>query len=113
MTEDVFEKRYTQRLAWYDNNKNIRTLSSFVLEIAHNILEEDADEINYVNKIQHDLFEKGIIPFMIKSVKDRIRVDEMPNNEIKDFLNYVLLAYEYKDDDWKQYWCNTGAVPSI
>lgn len=102
MTEDVFEKRYAQRLVWAENNNNIRTLSSLVLECAHIIHEEDADAIKYVNRIQQDLLDKGIIPFMIKSVNDRIRVDELPDNEIKEFLKKVLLAYEYKNDDrWR------------
>ena len=102
MTEEVFEKRYVQRLAWTDNYKNIRPLRSLVLECAHIIHEEDVNAIKYVNRIQQDLFDKGIIPFMVTSVNDRNRVDEMPNNEIKTFLNKVLLAYEYKDDDrWR------------
>ena len=36
---------------------------------------------------------------MVTSVNDRIKVDEMPYNEIKEFLNKVLLAYMYKGDD--------------
>lgn len=102
MTEEVFEKRYAQRLVWADNYKNIRALSSLVLEISLIIQEEDADAIKYVNRIQQDLLEKGIIPFMINSVNDRIRVDKMQNSEIKTFLKYVLIAYECKDDDrWR------------
>ena len=51
MTEEVFEKRYAQRLVWADNYKNIRALSSLVLEISLIIQEEDADAIKYVNRM--------------------------------------------------------------
>ena len=102
MTEAGFEKRYAQRLVWTDNYKNIGPLSGFVLECACIIHEQDADAIKYVNRIQQDLYDKGILPFMIKSVNDRIRVYDMSDSDIKDFLKCVLLAYKYNDDDrWR------------
>ncbi len=102
MKDNLFIKRYAQSINREDDYKNIKPLSSLVLEYANNIHEEDADAIKYVNRIQQDLFDKGIIPFMVTSVNDRIKVDEMPYNEIKEFLNKVLLAYRYKDDDrWR------------
>ena len=102
MTEEVFEKRYAMHIERSNNFTNLRTFSSLVLEIAHIILEDDKNAIKYVNRIQGDLFDRGVIPFKVQSVKDRIRIDEMPDNEIKDFLKYVLLAYRYKDDDrWR------------
>ena len=102
MTEEVFEKRYAQTISMTDDYTIIKPFSSLVLECAHIIHEEDANAIMYVNRIQQDLFEKGIIPFMINSVNDRIRVDKMQNSEIKTFLKYVLIAYECKDDDrWR------------
>lgn len=103
MTEEVFEKRYAQTIARTDDYTIIKPLSSLVLECAHIIHEENADAIMYVNRIQKDLFDKGIIPFMITSVRYRNIIDKMPENEIKDFLKYVLLAYMYKDEyRWRE-----------
>ena len=102
MKDHLFINRYAQSINRADDYKNIKPLSSLVLEYANIIHEEDADAIKYVNRIQQDLFDKGIIPFMVTSVNDRIKVDEMPYNEIKEFLNKVLLAYRYKDGDrWR------------
>ena len=99
MTEDVFEKRYAMSVEWSNNFTNLRTFSSLVLECAHIILEDDKDAIRYVNRIQGDLFDRGIIPFKVQGVNDWIRIDELPDNGVKDFMRYVCLAFEYKDDD--------------
>lgn len=103
MTEEVFEKRYALSVEWSNNFTNLRTFSSLVLECAHTILEDDKDAIRYVNRIQGDLFDRGVIPFKVQSVNDRIRIDEMPDNDVRDFMRYVCLAFEYEDDyRWRE-----------
>ena len=102
MTEEVFEKRYATRIMWSNNFTNLRLFSSLVLECAHIILEKDKEHIKYINRIQEDLINKGIIPFKVDNINDRIKIDELPNNDVKEFLRYVLLAYEYVEDDrWR------------
>lgn len=99
MTEDIFEKRYATRIEWSDNFTNLRAFSSLVLECAHIIHEDDKGTIKYVKRIQQDLYDRGILPFMVESKNDRIKIDELQNNDVRELMRYVVLAFEYLEDD--------------
>ena len=103
MTEDFFENRYATRIAWSDNFTNLRAFSSLVLECAHIIHEDDKETIKYVKRIQQDLFDRGILPFIVESINDRQKIEKIQDNETKKFLRYVLISFEYLEDDrWRK-----------
>lgn len=102
MVERRFNAAYTQRIEMSEKLGNIKPLTALVLELAERIIEGEKSALIYINKVQRDLYEKGVLPFEVQSIDDRIKVDELPSGDVHDFLRYVCLAYRYIEEDW--YW---------
>lgn len=103
MTEEIFERRYTQRIAWTDNYTDLRPIIGFLKEIAGLIHEYDEECIKYVSIIQDDLYERRIIPFKIENARDWSKFESIPKDDVYKILYYVRLAFEYKEDDrWRK-----------
>ena len=100
MTKEKFDVLYAQ---WEDMCKktgNIKPLIALVHELAGKMTEGDKSALIYVNKVQRDLYEKGILPYMVQNTHDWLKVDKLPLGDIRDFLNYVCLTYRREEEDW-------------
>ena len=102
MVKKRFDAIYAQRVEMSEKLNSIKPLTSLVHELAGRIIEGEKLAIVYINKVQKDLYEKGILPFKVQSNDDIIKVDRLPTGDIHDFLWYVCLAYRHIEEDW--YW---------
>lgn len=102
MSEERFNALYIQRESMCKKMGNIKPLIALVHELAGRIGEGDKSVLVYINKMQRDLYEKGILPFVVQSINDQLEIEKLPLGDTRDFLWYVHLAYKREAEDW--YW---------
>lgn len=102
MVERRFKAAYSQRVAMSKKLGSIKPIIALVHEFAGYVIDEGNDALLYINKIQKELYDNGVLPFEVKNTTDRYMVDKLPFGDVRDFLNYVWLAYMRLEEDW--YW---------
>lgn len=101
MVERRFKAVYSKRLEMCSKLGNIKPLIALVHEFAVMAIEEGSVAVVYIEKIQKELYDKGILPFEVKSTADAYKIGRLPFGDTRDFLHYVWLAYKYIEEDWQ------------
>lgn len=101
MVERRFKAVYPQRVAMSKKLGSIKPITALVHEFAGYVIDGGNDALLYINKIQKELYDKGVLPFEVKNIADRYKIDELPFGDVRDFLNYVWLAYIRIEEDWQ------------
>lgn len=101
MVEQRFKAVYSQRMEMCSKLGNIKPLIALVHEFAGMAIEEGSVAVVYIEKIQKELYDKGILPFEVKSIADDYKIGKLPFGDIRDFLHYVWLAYKHVEEDWQ------------
>ena len=102
MVERRFKAAYPQRVAMSKKLGSIKPIIALVHEFAGYVIDEGNNVLLYINKIQKELYDNGVLPFEVKNIADRYKIDELPFGDVRDFLNYIWLAYMRLEEDW--YW---------
>ena len=93
-----FEVGYSQSIKLSDNYTNLGPIILIIHEFMNAIKEEGEEAYCYVEKIEEDLFNKGILPFKVESILDDTKINTLPASAVKEALHYILLAFRYKEE---------------
>lgn len=99
--EKIFNKRYSTRIAWSNNFKDLKPIIGLIFEFASNVIEDGEKAFMFVKRIENDLYNRGIIPFKINSYNDIYKIDILPFSDIKRALWYIWLAVKHKEENWQ------------
>lgn len=93
-----FEVGYPQIIQLSDNYTNLGPIILMIHEFMSAIKEEGIEAYHYVEKIEDDLFNRGLLPFKVESLLDDRKINALPPSDIKEALRYILLAFRYKEE---------------
>lgn len=93
MTEQEFNFNYDKRKDLSNQYDDLRPIIDYILELAGSITYGEEDVLLYVDKIQKDLLDNKVIPFMISNVEDIDKLERV-HGDTKRALWYIWLAHQ-------------------
>jgi hypothetical protein len=91
--ENWFNRTYKLRVKLSNNYTDLRPITSLVITAR-----DWENGIYYINKIQQDLLNNGVIPFIIKGVEDYTKLKTCQSEQIRELLHYVWRSFEYNEN---------------
>lgn len=102
MRKDYLDKRYEAafklRTTLSSNIVDVKPFIGLLKEYAEYAIEYGDAVLPYINKLQQLFYSKHLLPFMVKSTKDRYKINKLPCGDRRNFLFYVWLAYKHIED---------------
>lgn len=100
MVGTKYEKEYAEIVESSKYYTDLVPFMKFARDIADLVLNEGEENLLYIQKVQDDLYSKGIIPFKVSNVRDISKIESLPYSKVSLLLHYIWLSFRNCDREY-------------